>query len=397
MKNSIKNCLTVFQRDPLLRGAVSYNILSERVDIVKPLGWERTSATLTDMDMKYLLLYLEEHYGLTSEKKVENAIQIVANENRYHPVRDYLNSLQWDGTERIRYALHHFLGADTDEYTFEALKLFMMGAIRRVFQPGSKFEVMLCLVGGQGAGKSTFFRLLAVKDEWFSDDLKKLDDENVYRKLQGHWIMEMSEMIATANARSIEEIKSFLSRQKETYKVPYETHPADRLRQCVFGGTTNRQDFLPRDRTGNRRFIPVTVYPERAEVHILDDEAAARTYISQMWAEAMTIKIPIETKQGVHTLPASSVIAVEAQGRKVVIHTTQRDFESIRNMQYWLELLPKNCFFQTHRSFIINFEHVTDFDRTLVHMADEQFHAYLTKRKYSAFKEAYLLYLDSTR
>lgn len=289
MKNSIKNCLTVFRRDTLLRGAVSYNILSERVDIVKPLGWERTSATLTDMDMKYLLLYMEEHYGLTSEKKVENAIQIVANENRYHPVRDYLNSLQWDGTGRIRYALHHFSGADTDDYTFEALKLFMMGAIRRVFKPGSKFEVMLCLVGGQGAGKSIFFRLLAVKDEWFSDDLKKLDFENVYRKLQGHWIMEMSEMIAAANARSIEEIKSFLSRQKETYKVPYETHPADRLRQCVFGGTTNRQDFLPRDRTGNRRFIPVTVYPERAEVHILDDEAAARAYISQMWAEAMTI------------------------------------------------------------------------------------------------------------
>ena len=289
MKNSIKNCLTVFQRDPLLRGAVSYNILSERVDIVKPLGWERTSATLTDMDMKYLLLYLEEHYGLTSEKKVENAIQIVANENRYHPVRDYLNSLQWDGTERIRYALHHFLGADTDEYTFEALKLFMMGAIRRVFQPGSKFEVMLCLVGGQGAGKSTFFRLLAVKDEWFSDDLKKLDDENVYRKLQGHWIMEMSEMIATANARSIEEIKSFLSRQKETYKVPYETHPADRLRQCVFGGSSNTMDFLPLDRSGNRRFLPIMVHPERAEVHILEDEAASRAYIDLMWAEAMTI------------------------------------------------------------------------------------------------------------
>ena len=157
---------------------------------------------------------------------MQSAIKIVANENRYHPVRDYLDSLQWDGTERIRYALHHFLGADTDEYTYEALKLFLMGAIRRVFRPGSKFEVMLCLVGGQGAGKSTFFRLLAGRDEWFSDDLKKLDDENVYRKLQGHWIIEMSEMIATANAKSIEEIKSFLSRQKETYKVPYETHPA---------------------------------------------------------------------------------------------------------------------------------------------------------------------------
>lgn len=111
----------------------------------------------------------------------------------------------------------------------------------------------------------------------------------------------------------------------------------------------------------------------------------------------MTFKIPIETKQGVHTLPASSVIVIEATGRKVMVHTTLCDFESIHNMQYWLELLPKNCFFQTHRSFIINFEHVTDFDRTLVHMADNQFHAYLTKRKYSTFKEAYLLYLESTR
>lgn len=111
----------------------------------------------------------------------------------------------------------------------------------------------------------------------------------------------------------------------------------------------------------------------------------------------MTVKLPIETKQGVHTLPASSIIAVEAQGRKVIVHTTSRDFESVHNMQYWLNLLPKNCFFQTHRSFIINFEHITDFDHTLIYMADNQFHAYLTKRKYSKFKEAYLLYLESTR
>ena len=76
-------------------------------------------------------------------------------------------------------------------------------------------------------------------------DLKKIDDDNVYRKMQGHWIIEMSEMIATANAKSIEDIKSFISRAKETYKVPYETHPADRLRQCVFGGSSNTMDFLP--------------------------------------------------------------------------------------------------------------------------------------------------------
>ena len=287
--NTAANYKRVLQNDPLLKGAIRKNMLTERVDIVKPLGWFRSGSTLTDVDIKYLLLYFEENYGLTVEKKIQDAVMVIANENRYHPVCDFLNSLQWDGTERIRYCLHHFLGSDTDDYTYEAMKLFLLGAISRAFKPGCKFETMLCLVGGQGAGKSSFFRLLAVDDEWFSDDMKKLDDENVYRKMQGHWIIEMSEMIATANAKSIEDIKSFLSRQKETYKIPYETHPADRKRQCVFGGSSNALDFLPLDRTGNRRFVPIMVYPERAEIHILEDEAASRAYINQMWAEAMVI------------------------------------------------------------------------------------------------------------
>lgn len=289
IKNSIRNCLTVLQYDPVLFEAISYNILTERIDIVKPMWWDKQTSTLTDTDLNYLMLYLEDKYGLTSEKKIQKAISIIADSNKYHPVRDYLNSLEWDGTERIRYALQRFLGADEDEYTYEALRLFMLGAISRAYKPGCKFEVMLCLVGGQGAGKSTFFRLLAVKDEWFSDDLRKIDDDNVYRKMQGHWIIEMSEMIATANAKSIEEIKSFISRPKETYKVPYETHPADRLRQCVFGGSSNTLDFLPLDRSGNRRFLPIMVHAERAKVHILEDEAASRAYIDMMWAEAMFI------------------------------------------------------------------------------------------------------------
>ena len=260
VRNSIQNCLTVFQYDPVLSGAVAKNLLIERIDLLKPIGRKRRTGgrAMTDTDMKYIRLYLENTYGLTSEKKIADAAALAADTNSYHPIRNYLSGLVWDGTERIRFCLRHFLGADTDGYTYEALRLFLLGAIHRAFCPGCKFEVMLCLVGGQGAGKSTFFRLLAVKDEWFSDDLRKLDDENVYRKLQGHWIIEMSEMIATANAKSIEEIKSFLSRQKEVYKIPYETYPEDRPRQCVFGGTSNAPDFLPLDRTGNRRFLPVS-------------------------------------------------------------------------------------------------------------------------------------------
>ena len=112
---------------------------------------------------------------------------------------------------------------------------------------------------------------------------------------------------------------------------------------------------------------------------------------------SMTVQVPIETRQGVHNVPISSIIMVEAQGKKVIVHTTARDYESIHTMQYWLGQLPVNRFFQTHRSFIINYEHITNFDHMLVHLSNGQFTAYLTKRKYSAFKGAYLLYLESTR
>lgn len=112
---------------------------------------------------------------------------------------------------------------------------------------------------------------------------------------------------------------------------------------------------------------------------------------------AVTFKIAVETKQGVYSVPASHIIAVEAQDRKVIIHTIKQDLKSIHTMDYWLKQLPQNHFIQTHRSFIVNLEHVTDFDHTTIHLANQQVTAYLTRRKYSAFKNAYLLYIESTR
>lgn len=286
---TINNCILVLQRDPLLKGAIRKNELSGKIDVVGDLGWNRTSSSLTDTDVYQIQWYLEKNYGLKHDRNINKAMNIVANENKYHPIREYLEHLRWDGQSRISSLLPKYLGADENTYTKEIMRLLMLAAIHRVYEPGCKFEIMVCLVGGQGAGKSTFFRFLAIHDEWFSDDLKRMDDENVYRKLQGHWIIEMSEMMATVNAKSIEDIKSFLSRQKETYKIPYETHPEDRPRQCVFVGTSNSMDFLPLDRTGNRRFAPVLVHPERVEKHILENETEAREYFQQAWAEAMEL------------------------------------------------------------------------------------------------------------
>ena len=165
----------------------------------------------------------------------------------------------------------------------------MMGALQRVFWPGCKCEYVLTLIGGQGVGKSTFFRFLAIKDDWFTDDLVDFKSSRIYEKINGHWIIEMPEMLAMMNGKRAEETKAFVSRQSDVYRDPYAVYPADRPRQCVFGATTNRQKCLPFDHTGNRRFLPVTVDLDNADVHILEDEATSREYINQMWAEAMDI------------------------------------------------------------------------------------------------------------
>ena len=285
--NTILNCVTVYEQDPIFAGKISRNLLTETDDIIGPMPWQRSTTRFDDQDLPHVLLHFEQYYGIRSEKCIQNAFRVVASKHSFHPIQDYLLRLTWDGKPRVREALHHFLGAEVNDYNENCLRLFMTGAVKRIFIPGSKYELMLVLTGGQGAGKSSFLRLLAIKDEWFSDDLKRLDDEKIYQRLAGHWILEMSEMVATANAKSIEDIKSFLSRNKDTYKFPYDRYAADHLRQCVFAGTTNKMDFLPMDRSGNRRFLPVQVHPELAEPHILADEAASRAYIAQMWAEIM--------------------------------------------------------------------------------------------------------------
>lgn len=286
---SVTNIIFILEHDLELVGAFRKNLLTDRVNVVRETSWNKNNHCFEDDDLHQVALIIEEYGILNANQQIDSAIRIVAAKNKFHPIQDKLNSLEWDGVPRVAKALHHFLGCEETELVYEALKIFMLGAVKRIFHPGCKFETMLCLVGKQGDGKSTFFRLLAIEDEWFSDDLRRLDDENVVRKMNGHWIIEMAEMVATASARYIEENKAFISRQKDTYKVPYEKYPKDVPRQCVFAGTSNKKGFLPFDRTGNRRFIPIETHVLPAEVHILENEAESRAYMEQMWAEIMVL------------------------------------------------------------------------------------------------------------
>ena len=287
---SASNCSIVLREDPILKGHIRLNEMTDRICIEGAVPWKRNGDPgFTDTDFNNIVVRLEKFYELTNDKKISRAIDIVANENRYHPVREYLETLEWDGIPRVDKALHHFLGAEENEYTAGVLRYFMLGAVERLCHPGCKFDCMLCLVGGQGAGKSTFFRFLALSDDWFTDDMKRLNEDKSYSFMQGHWIIELPELSALKNTNTNEAVKAFLSRQKDTYRTPYDRYSRDRKRQCVFGGTTNEKQFLPLDRTGNRRFLPVEIHAENAEVHILADEAASREYFRQMWAEIMVI------------------------------------------------------------------------------------------------------------
>ncbi|HIT89642.1 MAG TPA: response regulator transcription factor [Candidatus Merdenecus merdavium] len=112
---------------------------------------------------------------------------------------------------------------------------------------------------------------------------------------------------------------------------------------------------------------------------------------------SFTKKLPIETKNGVHSVYSIELISIEAIGRKIIVHTTAADYESIHSMKYWIDMLPSQTFFQSHRSFIVNMFHITSFDHELIYLYNNQLTAYLTRRKYSSFKDTYLLYLESTR
>lgn len=284
----ISNCLMVLNNDDRLKNMFRYNQFTDKVEVFGA-WWARFSNSLNDTDINNLMLYFEE-YGLRSDKRIAQAVDIIAHQHAFHPVQEKLESLKWDGNDRISELFPRYLGAQKSEYTTAVTKLMLMGAICRVYKPGIKFEVVVCLVDPvQGSGKSTICQLLAINDDWFTDDLKKIDDENVFRRLQGHWIIELAEMLATSNAKTVEDIKSFISRQKDTYKIPYDKYPHDFPRQCIFIGTTNKIDCLPKDGSGNRRFFPIRCNCSNAVIHPLENEQETREYILQVWAQAMSI------------------------------------------------------------------------------------------------------------
>lgn len=288
---TVANCEEVIRYDAELYGRIRYNEISSGISVYGNLPWKNHNGwrDWTNADDGNLWSYVENKYGLNNQTKILTALGNVASGRPINLVKELLTAAheQWDGNKHIENLLPRFVGADKSDYNTECLRLFMLGAIKRIYQPGCKFDYVLILVGKQGSYKSSFLRFLAINDEWFCDNFNSLDGVRAFEQLRGMWMVEMSELQATKRAKDVETIKAFITSRVDVYRAAYDRRTEKHPRMCVIAGTSNPVDFLT-DRTGNRRYLPITCSIHEIQ-NPFDDELATKTEFIQAWGEAMDI------------------------------------------------------------------------------------------------------------
>ncbi|OCZ54329.1 virulence-associated E family protein [Dehalobacter sp. TeCB1] len=268
-------------------GVLAYDAFGNTEVIRKPLPWREKERSGRDYepwlgaDDKRLQHWFAKVYEINTGKAIQNAFTEVVHINTFHPIKAYLESNTWDGTERAELVFIDYLGAADTHYSRQVTRKMLLAAVKRLYIPGCKFDEMLVLIGPQGAGKSSLLSKLG--REWFSDSLRTFENKEAGEHLQSGWIFEIGELSAMKRTE-VEEVKAFLSKTEDRYRVAYDRQVSEFPRKCVFFGTTNTRDFL-RDTTGNRRFWPVEIHPESAKFNHwkhLNDEL-----VGQIWAEVL--------------------------------------------------------------------------------------------------------------
>lgn len=281
----VTNAQLILRETPEWQAALAYDEFRDCIVKRAAAPWtddaqrgnaEHAIGDWTDSDTARLAIWFHRTWGLRiGAATLLEAAQVAAEARPFHPVREYLSALRWDRIPRVGEWLHRYLGAEANDYTEDAGRCFLVSAVARVLRPGCKVDTMLVLEGSQGAGKSTALAALFGAD-WVNDSTIDLQSKDRFTALRGKWALEFAELDALGKA-DIDRVKAFLSSPKDTFRPPYGRQEKTVPRQCVFAGTTNREDYL-RDETGGRRFLPVRV--GRVDV------AAIKADRDQLWAEA---------------------------------------------------------------------------------------------------------------
>lgn len=311
-KGTLPNIMLILRNDPRTRGRLAFNLFTNRLVIRKSFGdlphgqniecYDKVNGTLwIDSHDHIVRTFLESRrkdkgWGLkVADRDLVAAISNVARENQFHPVREYLDRLAWDGTRRFDKMFIDYFGAPDNKYTREASRLFALGAVSRIYEPGHKFDFVPIFEGLQGKRKSTFIETLSVDAEWAGSLSASLKDEKkAVESMAGKWILEIPELSGFKRA-DVQTIKHFISSNKDNARLSYDRRAQDFQRQCVFMGTTNESKYLL-DESGNRRFWPIPTNVEAIDLERLIEER------DQIWAEAVEAYFAMRKKHPVEKL-----------------------------------------------------------------------------------------------
>lgn len=280
-ESDVYNCLIILKHEPELKGKVGLDEFAHRLTVLGDLPWRTKNRFLnwSDTDDACLRNYFATKYRIKGKGIIDDALQEVTQDNKFHPVRDYLQGIKWDGECRVDELFIKYLGAEDTAYVRAATRKWLCGAVARVMRPGIKFDTAIVLYGSQGLGKSLILEKLG--KSWFNNSLVDIKTKDTMEQIQGSWVIELGELAPTFKNEN-EIVKAFISRASDRFRSPYGRRTEEYPRQCVFAGSTNNLMFL-KDRTGNRRFWPITGDKDRKTANswdITDEE------IDQIWAEA---------------------------------------------------------------------------------------------------------------
>jgi len=271
----LANAIAAFRHAPEWGGVLAFNEFGFGTVVLKPAPWGVVpNGEWTDHEDRLATEWLQRQGILVSVEVAGQAVQTAARDHPFHPVRTYLQGLEWDGVERVDRWLSSYLGAEDEEYSRAVGSRWLISAVARIFRPGAKADCCLILEGPQGIRKSTALRTLA--GQYFTDELADLGSKDAAMQTRGVWIIELSELDSLSHSE-VARIKAFMSRTTDRFRPPYGMRLVESPRQCVFAGTVNHSTYLP-DETGGRRFWPVAC--GRIDVDALTHDR------DQLWAEA---------------------------------------------------------------------------------------------------------------